>query len=133
MANAWFNKGAEKQIKGQIDWETDVIQAHLVKPAYTLDLVNNEFVSDLGANILATVTLASKVISGKTFDAADISFAGVAAGESATRVIIAKSTGVAATSPLLQNIDEISYFPIVTNGADIPIQWSNATGKLWTL
>ena len=39
MANAWFNKGAEKQIKGQIDWETDVIQAHLVKPAYTLDLV----------------------------------------------------------------------------------------------
>ena len=133
MANAWFNKGGEKQLKGQINWETDVIQAHLVSADYTLNLTTHEFVSDLGANILATVTLGSKVISGKTFDAADVLFTGVGAGESAARVIISKSTGVAATSPLLLNIDEITYFPITTNGADVPIQWSNATSKIMTL
>lgn len=134
MANAWYRKGAEKTFLMQINWSTDTIKARLVKNTYAQNLSTDEFVSSV-TKITGTTdqTLASKTVTDGVFDAADITFTAVPAGETSEGIVIYKDTGVEATSPLLLYIDTITGFPLATSGGDVDIRWDNGAYKIVSL
>ena len=134
MANSLYGKGKEKIGTKQIDLLTDTIKVALVKSAYAVNLSTHEFLSDLGANVLGT----NQALSGRSFtlgvfDAADSTWTAVAAGQTASYLVIFKDTGVAATSPLIAYIDTITNFPVTTNGGDIVVTWDNGTYRVFSL
>lgn len=134
MANAVYVKGAEKILSGSIALLTDTIKVMLVKNTYPQNLAADEFLSSVTAYRLGTdQTLASKSVTGGMFDAADPIWLAVAAGDVSEAVVIYKDTGAAATSPLLFYIDQISGFPLTTNGGDVEPRWDNGAYKIISL
>lgn len=132
MANDLYTKGGNKILQKQIDVLTDTLKVAIVKSAYTPDLVNHEFLSDLGANVLNSQTLANRSLTGRVFNADDVSFV-VSAGETVAYVVLYKDMGTAATSPLIALYDTITYFPFVTNGANVDIKWSDGAYKVLSI
>lgn len=133
MSNQLYGLGKQKFMSGSINLSSDTIVALLVKSAYTPNFSTHEFISDLGANVLNSAqTLSGKSITLGVFDANDVTFAAVTAGDTAKAVVIAKNTGSNATSPLLAYIDTITGFPLATNGGDITIQWDSGAYKIWS-
>jgi hypothetical protein len=136
MANSLYGKGKEKLLSSTnaISLDSDTIKVALVKNTYAQNLSTDEFYSGISTHVVGTPqTLASKTITLGVFDAADITYAAVTAGDVCEGVVIYKDTGVAGTSPLLAYIDVISGFPLSTNGGDITIQWDNGAYKIFSL
>ena len=134
MANAWYRKGAEKVLLAQINFDTDTIKARLVRNDYAQNLSTDEFLSSVTAVTGSTdQTLANTAVTNGVFDADDITFTAVPAGETSEGVVIYKDTGVAGTSPLLMYIDTITGFPLATNGGNVVIQWDNGAYKIVSL
>ena len=134
MANAWYRKGAEKVLLAQVNFDTDTIKARLVKNTYAQNLSTDEFISSVTAITGSTdQTLANTSVTDGVFDADDITFTAVPAGETSEGVVIYKDTGVEGTSPLLMYIDTITGFPLVTNGGNVVIQWDNGAYKIVSL
>ena len=134
MANAWYRKGAEKVLLAQVNFNTDTIKARLVKNTYAQNLSTDEFISSVTAITGSTdQTLANTSVTDGVFDADDITFTAVPAGETSEGVVIYKDTGVAGTSPLLMYIDTITGFPLATNGGNVVIQWDNGAYKIVSL
>ncbi len=134
MANAWYRKGAEKVLLAQVNFDTDTIKARLVKNTYAQNLSTDEFISSVTAITGSTdQTLANTSVTDGVFDADDITFTAVPAGEISEGVVIYKDTGVAGTSPLLMYIDTITGFPLATNGGNVVIQWDNGAYKIVSL
>ena len=134
MANALFGKGKEKLLSGSINLSTDTIKVALMSSAYTPNLSTDEFYSGISANVLGTPqTLGTKSVTLGVFDAADITFAAVTSGSTASRLVIYKDTGLASSSPVLAMIDTITGFPLATNGGDIQVAWDNGANKIFSL
>lgn len=134
MANTFYAKGKEKILSGSINFVSDTIKVMLVKNTYPQNLSTDEFLSDAVAYRLSTdQTLGSKSVTAGVFDAGDVTYTAVTAGDTSEGVIIYKDTGSAATSPLLLYIDTITGFPLATNGGDITIQWDNGSYKIFSL
>jgi hypothetical protein len=134
MANAPYKLGSEKMMKGLIDLSGATIKAALVKNTYTVNLTTHEFFSDISAHVLGT----PQALTGKTetlgvFDANDVTFAAVTAGDTALAVVLYKDTGTSGTSPLILYDDTITGFPIATNGGDIVCQWDNGAFKIYSI
>ena len=82
MANAWYRKGAEKALLAQVNFDTDTIKARLVKNTYAQNLSTDEFISSVTAITGSTdQTLANTSVTDGVFDADDITFTAVPAGE----------------------------------------------------
>lgn len=134
MANAWYRKGAEKVLLAQVNFDTDTIKARLVRNNYAQNLTTDEFISSVPAVTGSTdQTLANTSVTNGVFDADDITFTAVPAGETSEGLVIYKDTGVAGTSPLLMYIDTITGFPLATNGGNVVIQWDNGAYKIVSL
>ena len=134
MANAWYRKGAEKVLLAQVNFNTDTIKARLVKNTYAQNLSTDEFISSVTEITGSTdQTLANPSVTNGVFDADDITFTAVPAGETSEGVVIYKDTGVEGTSPLLMYIDTITGFPLATNGGNVVIQWDNGAYKIVSL
>lgn len=97
MANALFKKGKEGFLLGEIDFDTAVIKAILVR-GYTPDTNTHKFVSDVtgaGGTIVATsAAMSSKTGSLGVADAADFVFSAVGAGAACQHVILIQSSAV---------------------------------------
>lgn len=134
MSNALYGKGKEKLLSGSINMLSDTIKVALLKSAYTPNMSAHEFYTDLGANVLGTPqTLGTKSVALGVFDAADVTYAAVAAGDTAAAVAIYKDTGVAGSSPLIGFIDGITGFPFVTNGGDVTVVWDSGAYKIFSI
>src|SRR5574343_558719 len=132
MANTLYPKGAEKTLKGQINWESDTIKAYIVPSSYSYDAAD-EFLTDLGTTLGTAQTLTSKAVTGGVFDCADITFPAIAAGSTCKAVVYVKDTGSAATSPVLYYKDQIAGWPLATNGGAIEIQEDNGAYKVFSI
>lgn len=134
MANALYGLGKQKLLTGSIDLSSDTIKAALLSSSYSPNLSTDEFYDDVSANTLGTPqTLSSKSVTLGVFDAADITFAAVTSGSTASRIAIYKDTGLASSSPLLALIDTITGFPLATNGGDIQVAWDSGASKIFSL
>ena len=134
MANALYALGKEKILSGAINFVSDTIKVALVKNTYPQNLTADDFYDDISAYVIGTPqTLGSKSVALGVFDAGDVTYTAVTAGDTLEGVVIYKDTGVAGTSPLLAYIDTITGFPLATNGGDITIQWDNGAYKIFSL
>lgn len=134
MANALYAKGKEKILSAAINFTSDTIKVALIKNDYAQNLATDEFYTSISASVLGTPqTLGSKSVAGGVFDAADITYTAVTAGDTSEGVVIYKDTGVAGTSPLIAYIDTITGFPLLLAGGDVEIQWDNGAYKIFSL
>lgn len=134
MANALYALGKEKILSGAINLPSDTIKVALLKNTYPQNLTTDDFYDDISAYVIGTPqTLAAKSVALGVFDAGDVTYTAVTAGDTLEGVVIYKDTGVAGTSPLLAYIDTITGFPLATNGGDITIQWDNGAYKIFSL
>ena len=136
MANTVFNPSREGFLAGEIDWDTAVIKAALVR-SYTV-AASHKFVSDVtgaGGVLHATsAALTSKTVTNGTADAADVTFSAVASNASGHSILVFQSsavTGGADVAATAQRVicwlDTGTNLPITPNGGDIVIAW-NASG-----
>ena len=133
MANKFYPKGKEKMLLAQVNWEADAIKAALVSTAYTYSDAH-EFFSSASASVVGTpATLSAKTTTDGVFDAADVTFAALAAGSTIKALVLYKDTGVASTSPLLAYLDTVTGFPMTTFGGDVVVPWSNGAAKIFAL
>ena len=141
MANAMFDPGREGFLAGEIDWDTAVIKASLLR-GYTFSAAH-KFVSEVtgaGGVLVATATLASKTVVAGVADAADTTFSAVAAGAAIPAVLLYQASAVtggadvAATAQrLIAFIDTATGLPVTPNGGDITFAWDNGTNKIFKL
>lgn len=142
MANALFGPGREGFLAGEIDWDTAVIKAALVR-GYTFSAAH-KFVSDIttASGVLAATSaaLTAKTVTNGTADAADVTFTAVAANASNHSILLFQSSAVtggadvAATAQrVIAWIDTGTNLPVVPNGGDVSIAWDNGANKIFTL
>lgn len=102
----------------------------------------HEFFSDVSANLIGSaVAVTGASVAGGVLDADDAIFPTVAAGSTANAVVLFMDTGTEATSPLVlfvnqgsgKGANESGLMAIVTNGDDVPIEWSEGASKLFTI
>jgi len=133
MANALYDKGRESFLKGEISWSSDNIKLALLSAGYTPNLSTDQFVTDLGANIVArSGNFTTKTTTAGVADADDEVLTSVS-GSQVTRIAIYKDTGADATSRLIALIDTATNLPVTPNGGDITVQWDNGASKIFKL
>lgn len=135
MANALYDKGRESFLKGEISWNADDIKAVLVDiGAYTLDIVNHQFLSDIpgGARVATSPNLSAKTTTAGVADCDDI-VVSLVSGATVEAVVFYKDTGVAGTSRLIGYVDTGLGLPFTPNGANITLAIDNGVNKLFKL
>jgi hypothetical protein len=133
--NALYDKGREG-IAGSIDLGADDIRVALVSAAYTPNLAAHQYVSDLGASIIArSGSFASKTLAAGVFDAADATITVAASQPQVKYLVIYKNSGSDATSQLVACIDTGTGLPFTPSsaGGDVIITWPNGTDRIFKL
>lgn len=135
MATGLYIKGKENLGKKNIDLIGDDIIALLVDTSmYTIDLVNDEFQSDIPeAAMIAERTLTAKSFVNGVFDADDVLFPSLISPQEVGAVIIIQNTDVYSTSKLILAVDNSPSFPILPDGTDFTISWDNGANKIFKL
>lgn len=134
MANSLFGLGREKFLGGDLDWDAHTIFLALATTSYTPNLTTDEFYSTVpGGSVTAeSGAFASKTKTLGVADAADVTLTAVS-GSASAYLVIARDTGVDATSPLIALIDTATGLPVTPNGGDITIQWDSGANKIFKL
>lgn len=136
MTQAKYAKCNQSLGKSEINLETDDIRVIFIDAAdYTVDLVNDQFLSDVavGARVAVSTTLLSTVMDATgAFDAADIVVSGVT-GDEFEAVLLYVHTGVDATSRLISYDDTPPEMPVTPNGTDITVIWDSGVNKIFKI
>ena len=133
MANALYDYGREGFLAGDISWSTDDIKAALIDTGtYTVDLSTHQHHDDLSGIVATSGNLSSKTVSNGIADGADITYSSLT-GSTVEAIVLYQDTGVSSTSRLIAYIDTVVNFPIVPNGTDVTITWSDTTNKIFKL
>lgn len=145
MANALYDLGREGFLAGEIDWDTAVIKAALVR-GYTPNLATHKFVSDVtgaGGTLVATSSaLTSKTVAAGVADAADITFTAVASGAAIPYLLVFQSSAVTGGADVATSAQRVIALidsstgvalPITPNNGDITVQWDNGTNRIFKL
>lgn len=134
MSNVWYAEGAQYVAEAGLNWNSDAIIALLVSDAYTPNTGagGDKFISSISgpAIISRSGSFTAKTDTGGILNAATINFSLPAAGNNCPYIVIAKNTGVDATSHLLVKIDTANGLPVETDGGDIAVQWDAGTFKI---
>jgi hypothetical protein len=137
MANLMYNAGKMNSLNGTIDYDTNTIKCALVTSAYTPDRDAHDYFNDItneivsagytagGATLTVTVTQDNTNDRG-VFDANDVTWVGITAAPRGA--VIYKSTGTAATSPLIAYIDFVT--DQTCTAQDFTIAWAS-TGIIY--
>jgi hypothetical protein len=137
MSNFMYAKAGERLLAPLVGGSAPVagtLKAALVKNTYPQSQTGDEFYTAISAYVVGTpIALASVTRALGILDAADIAYTAVAAGNVCEAVVIYMDTGVAGTSWLVAYIDQISNFPVTTNGGDVDVNWDNGPYKIITL
>lgn len=134
MANGFYQPGLKHFAWGDIVWKASggsTIRAYLIDTAdYTVNLTTHDAIDDVAAAAReenGALTLIDAADDG-VLDANDITYVGTA-GDQCEGVLVAKDSGVEATSWLLFWWDSGSGLP-VTLGGDVTVSWGNVAGTL---
>ena len=136
MANSLFDWGRDAFLNGAIDWTVDTINVALVTSAYTPDLANHKFLSDLGGDTVGTdQTIGSTSSAAGVANGAGVTWTAVPSGSTVKALVIYKSTGVAGTSRLIAYLDTDvgGLLPLATNGGNISATWDTGANKIFKL
>lgn len=129
MANTSYPKGMQKLLSAAIDLENDPLKACLLPSTYTYSTAH-EFVSNLGTRVGTDQTLDNVTITGGVLDADDLDFGALAPGDTLKAIAIYRDTGNASTSPVLFYMDQLTGFPMATNGGAVTVPWDDGPKKI---
>jgi hypothetical protein len=135
MANALYDKGREKFLRGEISWNSDNIKFVLVDVAdYTVNTAVHEFLSDIpaAARVATSPNATAKTTAAGVAGCANFAFP-AAVGDPSEAIVAYKDTGTAATSPLIGYVDNATGLPVTPNGGDINIIIDTGSNKLFKL
>jgi len=137
MANALYDRGRQNYLEGDIAWLANNIKVVSIDEADDVpDLANDETLNDIavGAREFTSPNLASKTSTTGTADAANLLPAfSSASGDTFESISLFFDTTVATTSLLICNIDTATGLPMVPDGGNIDILWSDAADRIYTL
>ena len=133
--NALYNKGKERMLRGQVNFDTADIRAMLVTTGYNFNATHEflNIVEAFRAPGTTDIVMTGKTTTDGVFDADDVNFAAVPAGSTLRGVVLYVNTGNPATSPLLHFVGLIAGFPLASNGAEILVRWSNGSFRIFSL
>lgn len=127
MATAFYLKGLNKIISGNVDWINDTIKLALVTSTYTPNYATHEFFSDVTNELsgYTNPTLTCTIVEDSANDRieleiADLTISGITSGQTVGGLVIYKDTGVAGTSPL---IGATTGLNTLANGGDIDVSF----------
>lgn len=146
MANALYDKGRNKFLRGEISWNNDVIDVVLVslnaaEGGYSPDLSQDEFFSDipetarvavLSDNVQRETELTHKTAENGVADANNCVFEDVS-GNLVGAIVIFKHGTADADSPLIAFKDTALVLPVEPDGRDITINWDQGANKIFKL
>lgn len=129
MANAFYAKGKQHILQGDINWLTDAIKMVLVDQAdYTPVVATHEFLSDIpiAAQVAISPAFSGKTATDGVAGSSDVVILGVT-GDEFEYVVVFKDTGDAATSPLICIYDTAYGMPFTPTGGSITVAFTSAT------
>ena len=136
MANALYNSAKEYFITGGMDVSNGNVKVLLVKSTYSVDLVNHEFVSDIGSSNIAARSdqLDNTTVTDGVFDASNETVESIGL-DGFDYVILYSDTGDDSTSKLIAYIDTGEGLPVSSNSTsiDITIKWSDEPSRIFSL
>lgn len=135
MANTVYPLAKQGFMSKQIDLVNDSIKVALLTSSYTYSAAH-QFVSDLGANIVArSVALTGKSVTNGVFNAASPVTAAAVTGSAVAKLAVFDDTpGTDGAKQLLQYIDTVSSgLPVTPNGGDINITIDSGANKIFAL
>jgi hypothetical protein len=136
MATGLYAFGKASILKGELILDGGDIRAIPVTAAYTPNLATHDYLNDVGAGARAAtaVALTTQVVAvvgtKATFDADDVTWPGVAAGDAIVGVVLYLHTGTEGTSTLLGYFDYFSNLPLTPDGRDVVATWPNTADKI---
>ena len=132
MANSFiYDLALQGFLEGSFDMASATVKAALVTSAYSPNQATDQYLSTVGAAIVARSSqLTSPVVTNGIFGAANTTLTAVTGG-ACNAMILYLDSGSDSTSALIAYLysDYYSGLPITPNGGNITISWS-ATGNL---
>lgn len=91
---------------------------------------SHDFLDDVATHVIASVMLTGKSVTDGVFDALDVTFVGLPAGDTFDAAVIYIDTGTPATSRLVHWVDGNT---LSTNGGNVSIAWPNDATKIFKI
>lgn len=135
MTNALYDFARESFLEGAIQWTVDDFRTILIDTAfYSVNLNNDKYLSDVSANarVIISNALTGKTSNNGIADADDLLIPAVT-GPTVEAIIVFRSTGTESTSELIAYIDTANTLPVLLNGSNVTIQWSDGSNKIFKL
>ena len=140
MANQLYTKAKQSLLGGELNLSSNVVTIALIDTDVYTFSASHQFRSSVpNTAVVATANLASKSITDGVFDAADAEFSFVT-GANCEALILYHNTGNAegdgarqADSNLIAYIDTATGLPILPNGGNITVKFSDGASKIFAL
>ena len=135
MANGFYAPGKERILRGEINFLAADIRAVLVKSTYVPNLNSHSSLADIptSARSPTSVLLTGKSITNGVFDADDVTFPALPAGDTYQGIVRFQSAATDTNSYLLVFIDDVLGFPAPSGGGDFVIRWDNGPARIFAL
>ena len=128
MANALFDSGRDGFLNGEFNWSADAFKVILLSSQYTVDLVNHTTTASVGVTVAISGVMTTITPGKGVADANDLTISGVA-GTTITQYVIFHNT----SKKLIAYFDTSTNLPVIPNGGDITLQWSNSSDRIFKL
>jgi hypothetical protein len=128
MANALFDSGRDGFLNGEFNWSSDLFKVILLSNQYTVDLIKHATTASVGGTVAISGVMTTITPGKGVADADDLTISGVA-GTTVTQYIIFHDT----SKKLIAYFDTSSNLPVVPNGGNITLQWSNTSDRIFKL
>ena len=140
MANQLYTKAKQSLLGGELNLSSNVVTIALIDTDVYTFSASHQFRSSVpNTAVVATANLASKSITDGVFDAADVELPFVT-GANCEALILYHNTGNAdadgnrqADSNLVAYIDTATGLPILPNGGNITVKFSDGASKIFAL
>jgi len=133
MANALYSKAKEAFLNGSINMVANTITIALVDTGVYTYSASHQYRNEVSNSaVISSTTLANKTITNGVFDADDATFSSVT-GANCEALLIFQDTGIQTTSRLIAYIDSATGLPILPNGGDISVAFSNGSSRIFAL
>jgi hypothetical protein len=128
MANALFDSGRDGFLNGQFNWSSDSFKVILLSSQYSVDLINHTTTASVGGTVAISGVMITITPGKGVADANDLTISGVA-GTTVTQYIIFHDS----SKKLVAYFDTSTNLPVVPNGGNITLQWSNTNDRIFKL
>lgn len=133
MANQLYTKAKEDFLSGLLNLSSNTVSISLIDTGvYTFSIGHEDRADIANTAVVATANLASKSVANGVFDAADVVFTSVS-GANCEALVLFHDTGDQATSRLIAYIDSATGLPVIPNGGDITVRFSDGANKIFAL